>query len=252
MPDFRVVLDSNEQRLIEVKSHFPSDPRRPLRIPCRYVDALRRYAELFDTPLKLAIYWARWNLWTLVDHARLSSSGRYSEIGLEEAMMRNEMSDLGDVTIGTRYPLELRLLASTTAPRTVEGDYVSMRVAGYEVRCAGVPVTRPEEKRLAIYLMMFGKWPETEALVEFDDDGLPTAAVHQIEPEVKNEGQGFEMIGALSSLFSKFYNFSTMEGGKVARLLRFDDLSRIEPIVPKDYHGQALPLWRFRLQPATD
>ena len=71
-PDYRVVLKDGSELLIEVKNCHKVDT--PYRIKATQIDALRKYAEIFNKELKIAIYWSRWNTWTLISDDQLESS----------------------------------------------------------------------------------------------------------------------------------------------------------------------------------
>lgn len=65
-PDFRVKFLDGEQRLVEVKNVYVENPRRQRKsLSTEYMNSLRAYAELVGCPLLLAVYWARWGIWTV-------------------------------------------------------------------------------------------------------------------------------------------------------------------------------------------
>ncbi len=72
--DFRVVLKDGTNWLVEVKNVYE---RNAFRQRCRlltraYRKSLDRYAAATGGTLKLAVFWARWSMWTLVDPERLA------------------------------------------------------------------------------------------------------------------------------------------------------------------------------------
>ena len=73
-PDFRVVLQDGTQWLIEVKNAYIEDPLRQKRqfMAKSYREKLEKYASAKGGKLKLAVYWARWGIWTLVSPARFA------------------------------------------------------------------------------------------------------------------------------------------------------------------------------------
>ncbi len=119
-PDFRLVTTSGEQLLIEVKNFHQKDPMSPFPLKAAYFLSLKKYADAFNIPLKVATFWSVWNLWTLVDITHFDSNGKDYFITLPEAMKRNEMNLLGDKMVGTKPPLSLRLYADKTKPRSVD------------------------------------------------------------------------------------------------------------------------------------
>jgi hypothetical protein len=255
VPDFKVVQADGKTVLIETKNHFTTTPLNPFRIRGRDLDALARYSAFLQAPLKLAIYWARWNTWTLNDPETLKPDpgGRSAQISFVDALIKSEMASLGDVTIGTKHPLMLRLVAATDKPRSItpEGE-VAINLASFQILCAGELVEDELEQNVALYLMMYGKWQDSDPGAELDLDGVPTAILHRFEPEEIHPGQGFEMIGSLSSMFSAFYNSVTLEQSRVANLAHYDDPGAFAPVIPPDYKGKALPLWRFIQQPNSE
>jgi hypothetical protein len=164
-------------------------------------------------------------------------------------MKQNEMAVLGDYTIGTVYPLTLRLNAALDKPRTISSEgVVSMRIGSWEIRAGNELLTDRTEQNIAFYLMMYGKWEYAGGRIETDEGGLPVAAVHNVSPEEPTANQGFEMVGSLSSLYSHHYNSLTLEGGRVSRLSVKEPTS-LAPVIPRDLQKKQLRLWRFILQP---
>ncbi len=72
-------------------------------------------------------------------------------------MKQNEMALLGDYSIGTTYPLTLKLIADMDRPRAISPDgIVSMRIGCAEIRSAHVLLEDKTEQNVALYLMMYG------------------------------------------------------------------------------------------------
>jgi hypothetical protein len=250
IPDYRIVTDEGSSMLVEVKNHYTRDPRRPFRIKRDYLRQLAVYADLLGTPLRLAIYWARWNAWTLIDPTSLAERGQYVEIDFGGAMQGNTMAQLGDYMIGAQYPLVMRLIADSTKPRQIAPNgHAHFTIGRVEISCAGRLLHDKPTQNLAFQFMMFGQWNYSGSQAE-TADGKVVAVTHTIAPSETTPGQGFEIIGTLSSLFSARYNMLTLaEDGKVNALQRFDDPTGLCPLIPHDYQSDDLPLWRFRVRP---
>lgn len=253
VPDFRVVSDKGKALLIETKNHFSKDPMKRYRIRVADLDALGRYAKLVGMPLRFAIYWAPCNLWTLNDPARFTRSGNYAEIELFRGLKESEMALIGDYTIGTKYPLTLRLNADLNRPREILPDgKVSMWIGGSEMRVGDILLEDKTERNIAFYFMMHSKWHYDGGRIELDESGLPVAAVHTVSPEEITPNQGFEVIGSVSSLYSQVYNFLTLEeGGRVAKLNVKEPMS-LAPVIPRNLKTKRLPLWRFIQEPSYE
>src|SRR6202035_2835589 len=69
----RVVLQDGVHWVIEVKNVYETDPfQQERRLMSReYYAKLAAYATATGAELKLAVFWARWSVWTLVSPDRL-------------------------------------------------------------------------------------------------------------------------------------------------------------------------------------
>jgi hypothetical protein len=64
--------------LVEVKNFHQKKPYDPYRMRGADLDALQRYADMVGGALMIAIYWTRWNIWTLTDSSRMAQSNTLS------------------------------------------------------------------------------------------------------------------------------------------------------------------------------
>jgi hypothetical protein len=75
------------------------------------------------------------------------------------------------------------------------------------------------------------------------------AMEHRCFPH-EDHGWGFAIVDSMSELFCNFYKFATQEEEQV-RNLRIDvSPGSLGKLIPNDYVGRDLPLWRFKLQPS--
>lgn len=251
IPDFRIVLPDFSQWLIEVKNFYQgSKPFSNFALKTKYLKGLRRYAKLMGCPLKVAIYWARWNLWSLVSPEVFTVEGDRVAISLGNALQASEMVSLGDISIATQFPLRLRLIADKTKPREITEDGMAQfTTAEVKLFCKDGEITDPVERRIATMLMFFGEW-------RFDDpkairvNGELEGIECQWTPR-EDHDQGFEIVGSLSNMFSTFYAWNTLDEGRVVKLQTEAVPGYLGNLIPKGYKGQALPLWRFRIQPSS-
>ena len=90
VPDYRIVLPDGTTFLVEVKHfHQGKAPTKPFPITRKYLTALRAYGELVGCPVKLAVYWERWNVWTLVPLSELSRVGLNTDYAEVDVKPRN-------------------------------------------------------------------------------------------------------------------------------------------------------------------
>jgi len=251
VPDFRVVLQDGRQLLIEAKNFHQGDaPTKPFRMKANYVDSLTAYAKLMKCDLCIAVYWSRWNLWSLTTPAAFSRSGDWCTTDLGTAMKFNAMSLVGDVMVGTKMPLKMvfeveHLSEARPEPTTREFE---ARITNVYASCAGRRIEDATESRIAFYMMLYGNLVE-ETIPVFHDDRL-VAFEHVFNKEQETD-QGFELVGSLSSMFSRFYRHATsdQDKGGVKQIHARTRPGALGQLIPKGFKGDALPLWILHQRP---
>lgn len=257
-PDFRVILLEGEPFLVEVKNVAPGRHTglpKDFRMSSGEFHALRRYRDLAAPgwPIRLALYWARPNRWTLVAEEHLQVTDDRVSISFLDAMMRNEMVLLGDFEIATLPPLTLTLQADTSAPRDVSADQtVSFTIGAASISCAGTLLNNPTDQNLAMMFMMFGEWEQAaEAKMSQGKLDRVIFSSHPLEPDGHvPDSQPFRLLGSLSSLYSSRFNWATMNEGRIVSLTTpGDEVPELGVLIPEDYNSDELPLWRFHIYP---
>jgi hypothetical protein len=249
IPDFRLVLKDGSQMLIEVKNFYQGeDAQRPFELESDYIDGLKLYADAMKCTFFVAIYWSRWNIWTLVRPDVFENRGKTKIVPLMQALKANHMASLGDYSVGTKFPLRMVMFADKSKPRSVAADgAASFTVSNVEFSCADRLIEDALEQRIAMHLMFFGKWNyESEARIV--ENQIETVE-HRWVPDEDHE-QGFEIVESLSGMFSTFYKFATQDEGKIENLQLDVTPGSWGCLIPEDYRGKALPLWRFTLEPS--
>ena len=245
-PDFRVITRDKEEFLVEVKNFHQGNPLAPYKVAGDYATSLQRYAKLMRRRLMLAVYWSRWGIWTLVDFAHLSLGG-YLAMG--DALRKNEMGLLGDCMVSTVPPLSLRFTADPTKPRTIHEDGHGACTIGRADLCAnGQVIEDALEKKLAWFFMLYGQWTEIEQPANVKDGKLEYFEITANPPEPP-EGQPFSSLGFLSQMISRQYVDITSEGSDVKSLTPHREPENLGVLIPKDYKGEVLKLWRFQMLP---
>ena len=250
VPDFRLVLKDGTQWLVEVKNVYLHDPGRQERqlMTRAYRERLETYAAATGGQLKLAVFWARWAIWTLVSPERLVDANGDLTLDRTRAMMANEVGALGDRTIGTRPPLRFRLLADPEKTSAVATDgTVNFTIGGVEMFCGEDEILDPTEQEIAWIFMQHGEWEESGPEAELEGDTLK-AIEFRWDP-AQRQNDGFEMVGTLSRMFARYYAEMTVDQHEVIQLRAPLRPGWFAPLVSTDYKSKALPLWRFILQP---
>ncbi len=67
---------------------------------------------------------------------------------------------------------------------------------------------------------------------------------------LEDSGQGFEIVGSLSSMYSAFYRQTTAPEGLVGQIWLEAVPGKLAELVPEGYRGKALPLWIFIQSPS--
>ncbi len=249
VPDFRVVLADGSQSLIEVKNFYQAQrPEAPFEMTEAYSDGLLRYAALMRCDLRIATYWAGWNLWTLVPVTAFRQEGDRRLINLIDALKANEMALLGDLAVGTKFPLCLKVIADKRAPRLLnEEGKATFTISQVELYCGGQRISDDLDRRIASYLMFYGKWIEEEPRVHLDDGKIDSIDIC-VGPD-EDQGQGFEIVGWLSGMFSRFYAQATEGEGQIGQIRADITPGALGSLIPEGYTGKDLPLWVFVLKP---
>jgi hypothetical protein len=251
VPDFRVVLSDGSQMLIEVKNlYLRNQLSRPFRLRADYLDELVRYANLVNCPLRLAIFWAGLDVWTLIPVESLRGTGRYRQVTFAQSMYPNEMVILGDRLIGTKFPLVIRSFADQSKAQKIREDgSFGFTADRLELDCAGSEITDPTEQKIAWYLIRHGKWDTDGPQQEIRAGQLLHVQLSFMPQE--DFGQGFAMVGYLSEMFARSYlEATTDESGEIVQLLRKAHPGALGSLIPEHYSGDALPLWIFLQQPS--
>lgn len=252
-PDFRVTLNDERRWLIEVKNvyqHNPHAQRRRLFKP-DYYKKLQAYAEATGAELRVAVYWARWRIWTLVDPSRLLNDAGELILDMQNAMMVNELSALGDLTIGAKTPIRLRLtMDEKRTSRIAQDGTVKVTIGGVKIFCGDEEINSSEAQQILWIFMQYGTWSEQKPHPICEGDRLK--AIEYVWKPEENINVGFEMIGTLSHMFTRYYLEQTQEKGKIVQLrapLRPDWFKNIKNSEKKEL---GLSLWQFKLEPNYD
>jgi hypothetical protein len=213
----------------------------------KYREALEEFAAATGAEFKLAVFWARWSVWTLVSPARLVEDDGDLALDMMTAIKVNELGRLGDRSIGTRPPLRLRLTTDGERTNPIGPDgTVSMTIADAQLFCADSEITDETEQEIAWIFMQYGEWEETnEAIIE---GGRLLAIEFRWEPR-EHRNVGFEFIGSLSRMFARYFAEHTLQKSAVVQLRAPMRPNWFASLINTDHKSQALPLWCFVQQP---
>jgi hypothetical protein len=250
-PDYRVTFDDGTQLLIEVKNCHQRNPKAKLKISKSYYQKLSRYAELNRVELKFAVFYSRWNKWSLLSIDAFVEHDKYYQIDMLDALKRNEMIVLGDMMIGTAPDLELHFLANPDEACDVDKNgEAKFVIRDVKLVSAGKKITNENEKKLACFFMQYGDWNESSC-ESFIVDNKFYGIKFVYSPEHQKE-PNFAIIGNLSSMVTNAFRHHTVEDGAVMALKLGLDPASFEVAIPHDYSGEQLPLWRFQMSPNKD
>jgi hypothetical protein len=151
VPDIRVLVTENAPSiLIEVKNFYQREGREPYPLGENYVNGLEKYASLMRCDLLIAIYWTRWNIWTLVPPTSFSKAGTGRTITLSEALIANRMALLGDKHIATRAPLRIVIRPDKAKPILRKGNELDFTIGAFELYSQEVRIADPVDKEIAL------------------------------------------------------------------------------------------------------
>ncbi len=96
--------------------------------------------------------------------------------------------------------------------------------------------------------MLHGKWEKVDQPAEVKNSLLEYFEF-SISPEQYDKKQGFAMLGYLSQLITSNYKSLTSPNGEIQRLTPKQQPDQLSVLIPPNYKGKTLKLWRFNLQP---
>ncbi|MHB8276822.1 MAG: hypothetical protein ACYDIA_04095 [Candidatus Humimicrobiaceae bacterium] len=235
--------------LVEVKNYHQKNAFNEYRMNSDYLHY--RYADLVNIVLRIAIYWSKWCIWTLVSPDDFNRNGKKAIISLSTALKRNQMSTLGDVMIGTIPPLSIHIYPDKQNPHNIlENDKAEFTISKVEMLCKNKPITVESEQRIEFALMRFGNWAESTMIITAPNS---EKEIEYIEfsyfPQEYDNEQVFCMIDPLSTIISRQYGQLTAPDGKVERLTPDIAPGMLGFVIPENYKGMVLPLWRFHIVP---
>lgn len=251
LPDYRLLLNDGNKMLIEVKNCNHTNLGNNLSIKKEYHNKIKRYADLQSLPLKFAIYLSAWNLWALLSIDYFDEHKGSYTIQLAKALACSEMAVLGDRIVATTPNLELHLLASQDeAEHLNNSGEAKFTARDLRIYCAGHEVTREMEKKIGFFLIRYGDWREESAETIVESGKL--MGLKFVFSPIEQEESNFAFIGSLSSMISSgFRELSVNENGVKSLTLGIEP-SAFEIVIPEDYKGEQLPLWRLVAQPNPD
>lgn len=109
-------------------------------------------------------------------------------------------------------------------------------------------LTRKREQSIAMWLMLFGQWQE-EATADVRDEEL--VAVDFVMRPPEPSGEGYDLVGILSSMFTRVFINATTEEAAITRLGIDVRSGSLGSLIPDDYESEAISLWRFKLTPPS-
>lgn len=252
-PDFRIVTADGAQFLVEVKNCHNHNMEKPYRLKSAYLESLKKYAHCMGLPLKIAIFWSRWRVWTMLDVSSIACASQGAGVTMFEAIKKNEMAILGDMLLGTIPPLVFRVYADQTQPCTIGPDgEVPFTISDVAFYAGGNRIEEQAEKDLAWFFILYSQWAEIDTPVEIVNGKLKYMefcyAPDKADP---NTRQGFELLGFLSSMISAKYAKATGKQNQVSLLNPTVDADKLGVTIPDDYSGKVLKLWQFTAKPLT-
>lgn len=250
IPDYRLVLSNGEQMLVEVKNYHQSSALKVFTLRTSYIDGLIRYADLMMADISIAVYWSKWSLWTLVKPADFERNGGKATIMLTTALEQSRMIDIGDYVIGTTPPLIIRLFSDKQKSHSIDDNgKVEFVISRVDLLCNGTLITSENEKRIALTLMFYGNWSEDITVMNTPNEKKDIDYIEfSYTPLEHSDEQRFSTMDSLSTIISRQYIQLTTSDGKVTRFSPNIAPGALGFVIPENYKGTALPLWRFYIE----
>lgn len=257
IPDWRIVTEDDEIFLVEVKNFAVKVSSRNTKkywaygLTQRYWNQLNTYSDIQSTPLKIAIFWKNWGMWSLNDLEAFKISGKRRKITFSEAVKNNQMYKLGDKSIGTSSPLSFRFIME---PRPMDPGRsqtrIKSRIIDVQMCSQGNVIYDKEMARLAYLLFWFGKW-EVQGPNLIIEDRTFHGTEYIAKPFEETEEQGFDIIANLSMMYMNMYYLQTHRGRSLPGVFPRRGLPKISKIIPENPFHRGLPLWIFTVMSSS-
>jgi Holliday junction resolvase len=248
-PALRIITDNDKEIFIDVKNYNLKDTDNCVILREEQYKRITNYCNMFKKDLKIAIYWSRWNYWTLIPLDKLKCTGSKYTISFKDAKLNNEMNILGDEFIAISPSLKLQLAGDSSNPCILDEQGKSFfRISSFDIFNKGTLIEDQLEKNLAMYLMLFGNWSIETVNPVLDGKELK-ALTYEAAPLMEMPGQNLEMIGSLSEILSNQFKFPLNAKGTAIALSPGTDTDTIKVKIPLDYEGKTLKISRFPLRP---
>lgn len=249
-PDYFLHLRTGRRVLVDVKAPDVGaglDLDFAIKFSASEIRRTARFADLFGAEPFFAFYYPGLPLWSLVPQSRIyEGPGGGFRITMRETLLWNELSLVGDVTLGTLSPIECVIKPDPKAPNEiVEGEAI-FTVGEVQYVADGRQLSSDQSKRIAHFLMLYGGWPDEESSIVRDGQ-LVEMRYTSRGPE--DSQQGFEIIGSLASMYARMFESSTSGPAGIISLDFAHDPGILASLIPHDYESKELPIWRFELRP---
>lgn len=252
-PDFRILTKEGKEFFVEVKNFHPDDSMGDFSMKPSYASKLKAYSEAMGKPLLIAIYWAKWGLWTLNPLQAFASDGDIFVLSLGNAMKENHMALLGDYSVAINKRPIMRFYSDSKKPRKVgEDGKVPFTVAKVSMLIEGNEVVDSFEHHLAWYLLNYGRWTDFENPAEIADGELIYFDFIPVLEQSENSQTDIIVAGFLSEMIALQFNAATSGEDGHANLTPQLDPEKFGITIPAGYKGAHLSVARFILQPLTD
>lgn len=249
-PDYRIVLTDRSQLLIEVKNCHIKKPDKPFSLDKDYVGKLQQYADLFNVPLKFAIYFSAFRQWVLLPLSAFDDAGQVLEITLPTAFAKSEMAMLGDVMIATLPKLRMEFHADPNEASKIGSDGIAaITFRSSKFFCAGTEITEPAEMQIAFFLIRFGSWSVESEYMISDEKLLGVAFTSTPEEQYPDHDLPYTIVGNLSSMVSAAFSEHTVDERTPIALDTSSDPDVFALRIPVEYQSDKLPLLRLIQQP---
>jgi hypothetical protein len=248
MPDYRIILNNDEQILVEVKNFNSNDPHKKFIIKKEYYNKLKKYSDIIGIPIYISVYFRLFNYWVLLPIEAFNDENDKYTIDFINAIARSEMSKIGDCMLATTPDIEIRILTDEENAHQLPNDKskrIKFLPKKTEIYCNQKKLNTELENQLAIYFMRYSSWEEK--LHELIVENNKVYGVRFVYSGEKHDGQLFAHLGTRSSMISEFFKTLTIKDDNVIATESFLNPSEFSIQIPDDYDEKFndLPLWRF-------
>lgn len=248
-PDYKVILkDENpikgnihyqKKFFVEVKNSHIDIKKQKFSFRKKYFQELKRYADLMEAPVKIAVYYSQVNIWVLLSMEAFTETKKKFEIDFLDALKKNEMGYIGDTRVYCKN--DVSIIMGCKIEKETDTELLCSPLNADLYYCNSLVTNNKIKNFLFMGLLQgitTGNWTNTLNVKERKKDFCTIE--YQFQPFSINDSWCY--LSVVSSLLSTYYKNYTQEGDKITSLETLTDIPFLPTTTQSIFQDSSIPL----------